>query len=974
MPRWFERNVQPRITARLLEMVREAAQGADWEDACREVCLLLGEFFDSEAVALLEYDPGRQQLRPLVASMPEWEVGGELSLEALPSWQEALGREESQWVEAGPSPNEIPLLAGREVLLFPLASRGRTFGCLVVLFRGEAPEPTAEELESATGLASLAALLLEGRGLRAELERVEEETARRHGVESALLERWLTPGVLEQLAGASLGPGVEAAGLYERQTDGWEQAAAAGATHLLPARLPRGGSSVFPWERAETESRPVLCGPGELEAAFAPWLPELAASGLQLAVAPLGGGEHSSGVLLLCGAHPLGAEGDKAREGTALTLLAASAVAERHGKRLLDRDRWRLQALFDHFAEGVFFLSLSGRLLLPNRALLHLSGFTEEELDQRSLADFLRPAHWERLCLWLQERPQQSLELEVEWRTQAGAWQPCLLRLSDLPPPPEGPPLVLGFVRTRELEPAADEDARLHHACYLGLLDSVQDGVWVLDPAGTVVAANHRLAQLFGVNLQELGPGVRQSEVLERLKTNFSASEEMLARWQELAAQPREVAWDELELLRPRRRVLERYARPLLDAEQICLGRLEVYRDITPQRILQDKVVQREKLAILGQLLSGIAHELNNPLTAVAGYAELLRAESLSPELQEKVWRLRVEAERAGRIVKSLLLFARGDRAEKQPVNVNETLVRALSLRSYELKIDNIQVAQEFSSRIPAVRGDPNQLQQVFLNLLLNAEQAIRSQRQHGRITLRTSWLPEEGCVRVEVTDDGPGIPPAVLPHIFDPFFTTKAAPDGTGLGLSISQAIVREHGGDIRVESSSGGGATFAVELPVEPVAARPRPVVATRVPARGVKKEGQRILVVDDEPVVAHLIADALRQQGHTVRVHTDSRRALAEVFREPFQLIICDIRMPELDGPGFHRLLLERQPGLARRVLFTTGDTLARETLSFLEQTHLPYLAKPFHVDELRSMVSNLLHDLEVAPPAEGAPRVQ
>ncbi|MGH9862091.1 MAG: hybrid sensor histidine kinase/response regulator [Candidatus Acidiferrales bacterium] len=954
-------------------MAREVAQGTGWEDAGREVCRLLGEFFDSEAITLMEYDPGRQQLRPLVASMPEWEVGGELSLEALPSWQEALARGESQWVEVGPTPSEIPLLAARDALLFPLAARGRTFGCLLAVFRGEAPEPTAEELEWATGLASLAALLLEGRGLRAQLEAVQEESARRHRFELALLERWLTPAVLEQLAAACIGPGVEAAGLYERQTDGWEQVAAAGATHLLPGRLPRGGSSVFPWERAETEPRPVLCEPGELSAAFEPWLPELAASGLYLAVVPLGAGENSSGVVLLCGPHPLVAGRNQGTDRTDLALLAAAAVAEQRARRFLERDRWRLQALFDHLEDGLFFLDPSGRLRLPNRALLRLSGCTQEELDHRSLADFLRPPHWETLCLWLQDRPQQSLELGVEWRTKSGAWQPCRLRLSELPPPPDGAPLLLGFLREQEPERAVEQDVRLHQARFLGLLDSVQDGVWVLDTTGRVVAANHRLAQLLGVNLQELGPGIVQSEVLERLKTSFSTSEETLARWQELVARPQEVAWDELELVRPRRRVLERYARPLLDDEQNFIGRLEVYRDITAQRILQDKVVQREKLAILGQLLSGIAHELNNPLTAVTGYAELLGAKSLSPDLQEKVWRLRVEAERAGRIVKSLLLFARGDRAEKQPVNVNETLLRALSLRSYELKIENIQVVQEFSSRIPPVRGDLNQLQQVFLNLLLNAEQAIRSQRQHGRITLRTSWLPEHECVRVEITDDGPGIPPAVLPHIFDPFFTTKAAPEGTGLGLSISQAIVREHGGDIRVESNPGGGATFRVELPMEPMTVRTRPAAAARAPARAVKKEGQRILVVDDEPVVAHLIADALRQQGHTVRVHTDSRRALAEVFREPFQLIICDIRMPELDGPGFHRLLVERQPGQARRVLFTTGDTLARETLSFLEQTRLPYLAKPFHVDELRSVVSNLLHDLEAALPAEGPPRV-
>jgi signal transduction histidine kinase/ActR/RegA family two-component response regulator len=406
-------------------------------------------------------------------------------------------------------------------------------------------------------------------------------------------------------------------------------------------------------------------------------------------------------------------------------------------------------------------------------------------------------------------------------------------------------------------------------------------------------------------------------------------------------------------------------ARRLDDEDKARRRRYEFgsYGDCAPLHPLgdKDKMVQRERLATLGELISGIAHELNNPLTAVTGYAELLLADGLPPEAREKVARLGEEAERANRILKSLLLFARGEEAERQPVDLNELLERTLALRAYELKVENIQIVRHYAPDLPPVLADATPLQQVFLNLLLNAEQAIRSQRAQGRITLRTRWQPEEAQVVVEITDDGPGIPPVIQPCIFDPFFTTKEGPEGTGLGLSISQVIVKDHGGDITLESAPGRGATFSVKLGVPPLP--PPPLAAPARPrARRAGRAGQRILVVDDEPVVAHLIADTLRKQGFVVRVDTDSRRALEAACREPFELVICDVRMPELDGPAFHRLLSERRPELACRLLFTTGDTLARETIRFLEQVRLPHIAKPFHVDELQTVVAEVLGELE------------
>jgi two-component system NtrC family sensor kinase len=330
-------------------------------------------------------------------------------------------------------------------------------------------------------------------------------------------------------------------------------------------------------------------------------------------------------------------------------------------------------------------------------------------------------------------------------------------------------------------------------------------------------------------------------------------------------------------------------------------------------------------------------------------------------------------------VVQNLLLFAREAKAEKQAVDLADLLERTLSLRAYELKVANIQVAREPAPERLSVWADPHQLQQVFLNLLLNAEQAIRSQRDRGAIRVRLAAA--DGQAEVQIADDGPGIAPAVLPHIFEPFFTTKPPREGTGLGLSICQAIVKEHGGEIGVESAPGAGATFVVRLPrhrVEASRGLGSAAAVAPVPAPG-EKNGWRILVVDDEPAVARLIADALSQQGYEVRAHTESRRALYEAFEEPFHLVICDIRMPEVDGPAFYRALRDRESGLVGRLLFTTGDTLAQETADFLAEARLPFLAKPFRVEELRRRVRELLADLDkpsagngTAPAPGRAPR--
>lgn len=368
------------------------------------------------------------------------------------------------------------------------------------------------------------------------------------------------------------------------------------------------------------------------------------------------------------------------------------------------------------------------------------------------------------------------------------------------------------------------------------------------------------------------------------------------------------------------------------------------------------KMIQTEKMAALGQLVSGIAHELNNPLTRIMGYAQLLLGQNLAPAQRAEAAKVFEEAERARHLVKNLLCFARENKPERTRAQLNEIVERTLALRSYELKVENIEVKCDLAADLPETMADPHQLQQVTLNLLVNAEQALLESRGRGRIELRTRRVTEDR-IAVEVSDDGPGIPPNLIPRVFDPFFTTKPPGFGTGLGLSIVYGIVQQHDGEVTAENLPSGGARFRVEIPVRAVPAAQAAAASSSLDAPARIAVG-RVLVVEDEPTVAQLIADVLKEEGHAVEAVLDSQEGLTRLSRREFDLVICDLRMPRVDGPAFYDVLVRSGSPLQHSILFITGDILAPRTQEFLEGRRLPYLAKPFLVEELKLAVNRLL----------------
>jgi len=401
---------------------------------------------------------------------------------------------------------------------------------------------------------------------------------------------------------------------------------------------------------------------------------------------------------------------------------------------------------------------------------------------------------------------------------------------------------------------------------------------------------------------------------------------------------------------------------PMRDEEGKIIGFRGISRDITDRKQrdeerkqLEQKAQFASRLASVGELASGVAHEINNPLTAVIGYAHLLlERKDIPVDIKRDVEVINEGAQRVAGIIKKLLVFARQTKPERTYVDINEIINTTLELRAYSLQSNNIKVILQLDPDLPMTVADPGQLQQVFLNLIMNAETEVKLVHGGGKLAIKTEQIGDN--LRISFKDNGLGIAKENLERIFNPFFTTRKVGQGTGLGLSVCHGIVTEHKGRIWAESQLGRGANFIVELPVvneNKQLEMPEPVVReTRKAAKA------KILVVDDEMVVRQFVSQILAEEGHEVEVVDSAEGALEEVNNKEYQAIMLDIKMPGMSGIELYQHFQKISPLLADKVVFITGDVMGTSTMTFLSKTKAPYIIKPFDAKQLKAEINRVL----------------
>ncbi|PYP21896.1 MAG: hypothetical protein DMD53_04900 [Gemmatimonadetes bacterium] len=583
-------------------------------------------------------------------------------------------------------------------------------------------------------------------------------------------------------------------------------------------------------------------------------------------------------------------------------------------------------------ADAVVVTGLDRKVLTANRSAAELFGRRLADLPGTAIDDLVASAERQHVA----EREHRAFEGEqqrYETTVVRADGEERNVAVSTTPLVLDGD-LVGTVASLRDIteEKGAQDALARSEARYRNLFESASDAIVTLDANGRFTTFNHAAENISGYPRQEL-----VGQWFAPLLPDDELPKALMHFQKALAGETGLFETTFIRKDREYRTIQVTYSTPQKDEEVLC-----VIRDVTDQKMLQEQLIQSEKMSAIGQLVSGVAHELNNPLAGISAFAQLLLTEKrFPPDQRTAAEMIYAEARRASRIVQNLLTFARQHKPERTPTGVNQVLDDTLELRGYELRVRGIEVTRDYDEQIPETMADAHQLQQVFLNLVTNAEQAMeKSPRESQRLIVRTRRTG--AVIRIDVEDTGPGIPPNLLERIFNPFFTTKPTGSGTGLGLSISLGIVREHEGRIWAENAPQGGARFIVEVPIVTHRASGESQAIPLVPLQG---DRLQILVVDDEASVRVSLQRYLAGRGHEVETTSSGREALGRLREGRFDAVIVDMRMPDVSGEELYRELQTNDPQHADRIIFTTGQLVDEQVRTFLASTGRPCVPKPF-----------------------------
>jgi two-component system NtrC family sensor kinase len=487
---------------------------------------------------------------------------------------------------------------------------------------------------------------------------------------------------------------------------------------------------------------------------------------------------------------------------------------------------------------------------------------------------------------------------------------------------------------------------------YRVLVESNPGAVIHLDAQGAIIFTNPAAFDLTGRTKEQL---LSTDTSLTHLAVEESRPELHEAIADSLGGKPRHDVEFEIAHADGRVRSAQASFQPLLDEQGVTQGVVVLAWDRTRERELQDRLYQSEKLGAIGGLVSGVAHELNNPLAGILGFAQLLLSRPTDEWTVKDVEKIEKNARRCQNIVENLLAFARQAKLSRRMANLNEIIDSVIRLNEYQLHMDDVEIQRDLDLRLPPLYLDVNRWQQVFVNLAQNAHQALLESAGGPRI-IRFETRVREGKVVVRVSDTGPGIDPDSKARVFEPFFTTKDT--GTGLGLGICYGIVTEHGGTIEVEPHADTGTCFRITLPFEASPNAPQQAKPEAGPARSDRGAGLRVLVVDDEENVRDVVARALQNHGYVVDTVRDGQTALHRIGEQTYDAILTDVSMPgEYKGFDLYDRVAEDSPALAGRIVFLTGHRHDDVMTAQIQSRGGRCIEKPFDIHALARVVNGV-----------------
>ena len=620
----------------------------------------------------------------------------------------------------------------------------------------------------------------------------------------------------------------------------------------------------------------------------------------------------------------------------------------------------RFTELFQSLREGIVISTPEGKLLDANPALVRLLGYeNKEDLQRLSFRDvYADPAQREALVRDLAASGVIN-DREVVLIRKDGKQLRCLTsgfairdasgRATRL----QG--TIIDITERREIE------KRLHEEQEFGrrLMECFPHLIVVLDREGKFTFVSERIRDILGISPEEyMGKPIGQ-------RTDAGDHRKLVEMHQDIiSGRKRQVQIE----IRARHadgslRSVQVNASPLYDERGQISGVVSSGQDITESRRIEQQLAQKEKFAAMGQMMVGAAHELNNPLTAILGVADLLRERAADDTSRRQADLVLKQARRAATIVQNLLAFSRPVTLGRTTLNVADVVKEVLMLEAANLDQKKIRVTLDAPGGLPPIEGDRKLLKEVFLNVVANAEQSIPPERGHGELKVALSRA--DNHVRVTIADDGVGIAPESIGKIFDPFFTTKRPGGSSGLGLTICLAVVKEHGGRIEVESAPGVGSVFHILFPVVVETGTPElppetagAAAAKKLPPGSEAVRGHSVLIVDDEESIREIIEEGLSARGMNIKAVADCEAALASLAKNAFEIVLCDFNLPGMNGEKFFEKLRAQNPTKLPRFVFMTGELFDPEAMERYRKSGAAVLQKPFHVSALVTMLGEML----------------